>query len=560
MPSTPSVIREFNDIVATTSTETAVVDLLTIFDDPFTTGLVANFELENQTLGDGVTNVVLYDQAGQGAPASVANFLNYVNSGAYANSIIHRSVPGFIIQGGGFVVDGLADNLAQPANAVTPIATNAPVQNEFSAERSNRRGTLAYAKIGNAPNSATSQWFFNLGDNSGNLDSQNGGFTVFGEVIEQADLAAVDAIAAIPNFNRSGADTRDGLGNLIRASDFPALAPAFTDVPLIFDPPSETTLTGDENLVRYRNITVSQEDELEFAIIGNTNPTLLNASIDNNRLLLDYLPGQIGTSEITVQATNLQGQTTQDAFLVTVTEPDGTPTVEPLPPTLPAPEPAPTEPAPTEPIPAGELNGFIRNGVGGNGPMIDLTAVAEGDIVTTRLDGEILNLGISAAFDNLIGLYQISDLAGGIDLDGDGVTDLGVGDAGYAQAAIANRVEGFEIRAGSGGDRVRNTRVEEFGEVLLEGGALYAPFLITQGGRGGFEGFLDRNGPENFNPPAERQGDVVAYFSFLGANPDGARHVGLVNQNVFAFEDLPFNLGRSDNDFNDAAFRLSFAV
>lgn len=121
------------------------------------------------------------------APKTVANFLSYMNKGAYNNSIFHRSVPGFIIQGGGF-------QLQNGSRVDTPA--DPPVVNEFSV--SNTRGTLAMAKLGNDPNSATNQWFFNLADNRSNLDGQNGGFTVFGRVANAASLAVMDKIAAVP--------------------------------------------------------------------------------------------------------------------------------------------------------------------------------------------------------------------------------------------------------------------------------------------------------------------------------------------------------------------------
>jgi len=69
------------------------------------------------------------------------------------------------------------------------------IMNEFSADRSNLRGTVAMAKLGGDPDSATSQFFFNLDDNSENLDNQNGGFTVFAEVVEGLDV--VDAISEV---------------------------------------------------------------------------------------------------------------------------------------------------------------------------------------------------------------------------------------------------------------------------------------------------------------------------------------------------------------------------
>ena len=165
-----------------------------------------------------------------------------------------------------------------------------------------------------------------------------------------------------------------------------------------------------------------------------------------------------------------------------------------------------------------------------------------------------------AVFDNLIGFYQITDTNGGIDTNGDGLVDLQPGDIGYARAAIVNRVDNFEIRAGSSGDPNRNTTLEQFGDVVLNGSKLYAPFVIANGGELGFDGFVNQEDGEGneFNNAAEFASDQVAYFSFVGANPDGARHLQSFGNNVFGFEDLPSNLGISDNDFNDAVFSFNF--
>ncbi len=135
----------------------------------------------------GAIDIALYDAA---APRTVANFLAYVNSGKYVNSFVHRSVPDFVIQGGGFAWNDAA---------VAPVAitTFAPIANEFNVSRSNKRGTIAMAKIGGDPNSATSQWFINLADNSSFLNVDNGGYTVFGEVTA-GSMAVVDAIARLP--------------------------------------------------------------------------------------------------------------------------------------------------------------------------------------------------------------------------------------------------------------------------------------------------------------------------------------------------------------------------
>ena len=134
--------------------------------------------------------VNLYDNA---TPATVANFLDYVNNMAYSSSVIHRSVPGFIVQGGGFSFNEL--NLT-----ISAIAANAAVVNE--PVYSNVTGTIAMAKQDGNINSATNQWFFNLANNSANLDIQNGGFTVFGEVMGDG-MVVLNAIEALPIFNAS---------------------------------------------------------------------------------------------------------------------------------------------------------------------------------------------------------------------------------------------------------------------------------------------------------------------------------------------------------------------
>lgn len=313
------------DLNITENAADSTINLFSNFDDPFTTGRIARFELDNPSFGgDGIIDVVLFDQQGEGAPVSVENFTNYAEDDDYVNSIIHRSVPGFIIQGGGFIVDGLEEIVTATPNSgaasVERVPTDAPIVNEFSPERSNLRGTIAFAKLGGDPNSATSQWFFNLADNSGNLDSQNGGFTVFGQVLSEEDLAIVDAIAGLPIVNGT---TFFNQG-------------AFTDLPLDLtnNDASVEDINGDEDLVRFRDITVSQVDELVFTIVSNTNPSLVNPAIANGSLVLDYLPDASGTAEIVVRATNLLGDTIEDTFSVTVSEdeqPDNTaPTLDDL--------------------------------------------------------------------------------------------------------------------------------------------------------------------------------------------------------------------------------------
>jgi cyclophilin family peptidyl-prolyl cis-trans isomerase len=122
------------------------------------------------------------------APQTVANFRAYADGGDWDDSLVHRSVPGFVIQGGGF---------RDVAGAYAAIPTDPPVPNEPCL--SNTAGTIAMARIGGQPNSATSQWFINLVNNT-SLDSVDGGFTAFGRVVG-GGMAVVQAIAALPVFD-----------------------------------------------------------------------------------------------------------------------------------------------------------------------------------------------------------------------------------------------------------------------------------------------------------------------------------------------------------------------
>ena len=174
------------------------------------------------SLGD--FSIELFDDI---TPITVANFLNYVNSGRFNGTVIHRSVPGFVIQGGWLSYNAATNQLDQ-------ITLDVATQNEFSV--SNTRGTVAMAKVGGDPNSATSQWFVNLADNSANLDGQNGGFTAFGRVIGDG-MTVVDNISAQPTFTIAGITNfpllSDPDGAIVRSS-FVNIA-VVVEVPNYFD-------------------------------------------------------------------------------------------------------------------------------------------------------------------------------------------------------------------------------------------------------------------------------------------------------------------------------------
>jgi peptidyl-prolyl cis-trans isomerase A (cyclophilin A) len=194
-------------------------------------------------LGDFQIN--LFDKA---TPKTVTNFLAYVNANAYTNNVVHRSEPGFVIQGGGFSYQG--------ALPLVAIAENAKVANE--PVYSNVRGTIAMAKIASDPNSATNQWFISLADNSANLDTQNGGFTVFGQVTG-GGMAVVDAIAALNRFNMGGNFTAIPLRNFTSADSTAGTAP------------------NDNNLVLIRSVIVLDANPDSAASLSPARNTLITA-------------------------------------------------------------------------------------------------------------------------------------------------------------------------------------------------------------------------------------------------------------------------------------------
>lgn len=129
----------------------------------------------------------------QKAPITVKNFLNYVNEGYYSETLFHRVIPGFMVQGGGFTTDFVQKT------------TKAPIQNEANNGLHNLRGTVAMARTSD-PNSASAQFFINVADNSF-LDytsptPQGWGYAVFGRVVEGMDI--VDAISKQKTGTRAG--------------------------------------------------------------------------------------------------------------------------------------------------------------------------------------------------------------------------------------------------------------------------------------------------------------------------------------------------------------------
>ncbi|MGQ0626864.1 MAG: peptidylprolyl isomerase, partial [Phycisphaerales bacterium] len=266
-----------------------VFDLTGRYNDDGITGTLVRFNTTSGTI-----DVELFDQAGAArtrtTPITVTNCLNYIANGRYINNVFHRSVPGFVVQGGGFSLPS-QNNTAPPAIASDPAIQNEPGNN-------NIRGTIAMAKLGGDPNSATNQWFFNLADNRGNLDNQNGGFTAFGRIIN--GLSVPDAISNLRRRNFGSPfdelPVRDSYDDqTIRPADFVTT--------------SSIAVNGDRASVVNQSLTYT---------VTSSNPTLVSAYLYNGRLVV--APGQnlSGSADITVTITGVDGSTTTDVFSVNV--------------------------------------------------------------------------------------------------------------------------------------------------------------------------------------------------------------------------------------------------
>ena len=272
------------------------IDLTTAFSDPD----VSNAVRISTVLGN--IDIALY---GQQKPITVANFMKYIDQGRYfvtnanpqksAQSFIHRSVPGFVIQGGGFMQSLDSSNTYS-------VLTFLAIQNEPGI--SNKRGTIAMAKLSGDPNSATSQWFINLVDNGGapyNLDTQNGGFTVFGRVGNNT-MTTVDAIAALPIIDGSGTHT-----------------PPFNELPVRnYTSPNPVLFANLVTVPGFQYIPT-----LTFTA-ASSDKAVAEATVSGPRVLVAGKSN--GTATITITATDLDdGAQVSQHFLVTVVSAPGRP-------------------------------------------------------------------------------------------------------------------------------------------------------------------------------------------------------------------------------------------
>lgn len=284
-----------------------VIALANHFSEPEVTGTIVRLQT-NAPIPNPDLYIELFDAAGPGrsrtTPITASNFLAYVNDGSYDNTVFHRLSTGYVLQGGGYKTP------TQPAIPVAdgsdpvPLVARSPIVNEPG--NSNVRGTIAMAKPVGQPNGATSQFFFNLVDNSGSLNSSNdstgsGGFTVFGRLLGQAGVTVVDAMSKAEKFAADGYYTN----------------PEMAELPL-------WTINGNQNVqpsdfLQIRDASTLPKSELISFTLASSDTSKLTASIVGGNLVLTPVVGQWGNVSITVTGRSLaDNSTASDTFVVSL--------------------------------------------------------------------------------------------------------------------------------------------------------------------------------------------------------------------------------------------------
>ena len=286
----------FNDLSLAPS-DKSVVKLPKGFGASDAVGAVVELTTNNQ-LGDRSIFLELFskkESADVLTKKTVKNFFKYLNKGVYDNSIFHRSVPGFVLQGGGFSAP-LAP--ADEGGSIDPVDTFNPIKNEPG--NSNRRGTIAMAKLAGDPDSATSQWFVNLEDNL-SLDTQNEGFTVFGKVLGNG-MEVVDYLASVEVYNFGGPYTELPLWQLVQKPD------GSLDV-------------GPEDFLIVSSAEKLKSKKQPFVLSAeSSDDSIVQVSVTNNqRIKLKTPKNASGTATISVEAVStVDGTVDADRFDVVI--------------------------------------------------------------------------------------------------------------------------------------------------------------------------------------------------------------------------------------------------
>ncbi|NNC87120.1 MAG: hypothetical protein HKN82_01530 [Akkermansiaceae bacterium] len=271
------------------------IDLAALFSDPDAP------EAVRIATNLGVIDTILYPRA---TPATVENFLNYVDDGDYTDVIFHRSVD---ISTAG--VDVIQAGLMKPAGSkyaavpLDPAVINEPGQ-------SNLRGTIAVAKQGGNASSGTSQWYFNVNPNT-NLDprTQNGGFTVFGRAATLS-LPVMDDIWSRPTGTYEAVIE----GN-------PDSTVTFSGWPTTVVPAGPTPAL--DELIQISSVT--RISPLDYDVTANSNPALGTADLTGSTLLFTPTGSATGAAELSLQVTDLDGNTLASSLTVCVLDLDMVP-------------------------------------------------------------------------------------------------------------------------------------------------------------------------------------------------------------------------------------------
>jgi uncharacterized protein (TIGR03118 family) len=367
---TPIVTAPIASQSLSATTPSQVIDLAGNFGDPMITDSAVTM---NITAG-GASQTIKLNMLDTTAPRTVANFFDYINSGAFNNSFFHRETTAAkdgigVLQGGGAIIT----NGTGPS-VITPVLPTVP--DEIAT--SNTKGTLAMANTG-AANSASDQFFFNVVDNKG-LDSK---FTVFAKVADAASQTVLDNLGATPvqdlsshtatitatgatetgntvtitttaahNFQVGQTAVVSGVANAgyngsftilsVTATTFTYTAPtaglpasgsgsATASTTFARNSPSlllnEVPLNGgtvpdfptdSSKYVVINSITTTKRDDfLTYSIASNSNPTLVNATLTNEQLTVSRGTGT-GSATIIVQATDRFGADVIQSLTVTV--------------------------------------------------------------------------------------------------------------------------------------------------------------------------------------------------------------------------------------------------
>jgi cyclophilin family peptidyl-prolyl cis-trans isomerase len=281
------------------------------------------------TTTKGNIDILLYPSV---APKAVSNFMAYVNAGNYDGLAFHRLVSGFVLQAGSLKA------LREP-RTFTSVVSRGPIENEPGI--THVTGTIGAAKIGarsstatltngtketrdesygyvGDPDSATTDFFFNLADNSTNLDQQNGGFTAFGRV-STPSLSVIDAIKVLPKGSYlDGNTTNNYNASLDKRIIVDGSLAEFNDIPMDV---SSSTAPADMDITKTVRITKAAPiPTLTYSASVATSPTgIVSATLTGSTVRLRGL--KEGTTMVTVGAQDLDSTSPQTTtFNVTVTK------------------------------------------------------------------------------------------------------------------------------------------------------------------------------------------------------------------------------------------------